>query len=59
MKLCDGPNVDLSDFSKEFIVKIDVSITKLDVVLIQRGRPITCKNHALSTKRQLKSVYEG
>lgn len=42
------PILAMFDFSKEFIVEMDVSGKGLDVVLMQEGRPITYISKAFS-----------
>lgn len=52
------PILAMFDFSKEFIVEMDVSGKGLDVVLMQEGRPITYISKAFSIWTQGKSVYK-
>jgi hypothetical protein len=47
-----------SDFTKTFIVECDALGNRIDVVLMQEGRPLTFESRPLKGKDLHKPIYE-
>ena len=48
----------LPDYTKEFIVETDASLTRIGVVLTQGNRPIAYFSKVLAPRHKGKSIYE-
>lgn len=51
------PVLQLSDFSKKFVIQTDASITGMGAVLTQNGHPVVCFSKIFCPKLQKSSTY--